>query len=274
MGSRYSLISTTAASLKPRLAPRSTTFISMGASKRCIILLTVLLAYVSAQEVVRRVPQGFLGMRGKKYYELDGPDQLYKRKPQFFVGVKGKKGLYDDVEYKRVPMGFVGMRGKKALISDFMNYPENYEYVPKRSGSLIGQIDYSTDNLPEYPVLNEVIEEYLQKLRDDNTDIQTETSDEDESGIFTNEVEKRANIHKFFGVRGKKSGQAKRPYDVSFRGKFIGVRGKKDVKNSGQEEFEDNEPWTKRRQTGFMGVRGKKWGDIIDSEPSDMNVTN
>lgn len=236
----------------------------MGASKRCIILLTVLLAYVSAQEVVRRVPQGFLGMRGKKYFEVGGPDQLYKRKPQFFVGVKGKKGLYDDAEYKRVPMGFVGMRGKKTLMSDFMNYPESFEYVPKRSGSLIGQIDYSTDdNIPEYPVLNEVIEEYLQKLRDENTEVPAETSDVDDSGLFTNEVGKRANIHKFFGVRGKKSGQVKRPYDVSFRGKFIGVRGKKDLKNSGQEPFEVNEPWTKRRQTGFMGVRGKKWADDI-----------
>lgn len=76
-----------------------------------------------------------------------------------------------------------------------------------------------------------------------------------------NEVEKRANFHKFYGVRGKKSVPSKRPYDVSFRGKFIGVRGKKDLKNYGAQEikFLLPRPWPKRR--GFQGMRGKKSTD-------------
>ncbi|CAH2095086.1 unnamed protein product [Euphydryas editha] len=259
----------------------------MGIAKTYVLLITLHLVYVvTAQEVVRRVPQGFLGMRGKKYYEF-GDNEFYKRKPQFFVGVKGKKN-YDitEADFKRAPMGFVGMRGKKEyMYPDIMLFPESYEYVPKRSGSLIGQIDYSTDeknNAPEYPILNEFINEYIQKLRSNlNNEVSTESSDVSDDSNMTNEMEKRANIHKFFGVRGKKSIQNKRPYDVSFRGKFIGVRGKKDLKNSGAQEikFLLNEPWPKRRmQTGFIGMRGKKWGNdegILDSEEnSDVPMPN
>lgn len=236
----------------------------MGATKTYILLITIHLIYlITAQEVVRRVPQGFLGMRGKKYYEIS-ENEFYKRKPQFFVGVKGKKDydISSEMDSKRAPMGFMGMRGKKEFVyPDIMVYPENYEYVPKRSGSLIGQIDYSTDgnaNNQEYPILDEVINDYLEKLR--AGDVSTETSDTDDS--MDNEIEKRANLHQFYGVRGKKLMQAKRPYDVSFRGKFIGVRGKKDLNNRGAQEirFLMNGPWSKRRlQTGFLGVRGKKW---------------
>ncbi|XP_046971993.1 tachykinins isoform X1 [Vanessa cardui] len=259
----------------------------MGAIKTYVLLITIQLVYViNAQEVVRRVPQGFLGVRGKKYYDY-GANEYYKRKPQYFIGVKGKKDYeISEGDFKRVPMGFIGMRGKKEyLYPEFMVYPENYEYIPKHSGSLIGQIDYSTDensNLPEYPILNEFINEYIQKLRSNlNNEVSTESSDIPDESSLSNEVEKRTNIHKFFGVRGKKSVQDKRPYDVSFRGKFIGVRGKKDLKNSGAQEikFLLNSPWPKRRgQTGFLGMRGKKWAEndsVLDPEPNgEMAMPN
>lgn len=286
-----------------------------------------LIAAVAGQEMEKRGPQGFLGMRGKKYN--DDPEQFYKRKPQFFVGVKGKKNAYDfespelyfkrapmgfmgmrgkkdlffddkrapmgfvgmrgkkdlySEEEKRAPMGFVGMRGKKDMFSDeekramgFMGmrgkkelseeeyFPDGYEYVPKR-GSLIGQIDYNSDeNGYEFPLLRDLITEYLNKLERPD-EVVTDTSEQNEPSEaehITNEIEKRASVHQFFGVRGKKSLQNKRPYDVSFRGKFIGVRGKKDLQNSGTQEIkflvDQSGPFPKRK--GFFGMRGKKWID-------------
>lgn len=251
-----------------------------------LFFFTIQLIYVvSAQEVVKRVPQGFVGMRGKKLINSAEMDQFYKRKPQFFVGVKGKKNFMDTLDgeqvyYKRAPMGFVGMRGKKDLLSpEMLYYPENYDYMTK-GGSLIGQIDYSTKediknfDEPAFPLLNEILTEYLQKLESSNLNsFESEpatnllTNEEQTNEQITNEVDKRAaNIHQFFGVRGKKSLQNKRPYDLTFRGKFIGVRGKKDVKNNNAQEIkfllDQSGPWPKRKsQMGFFGMRGKKWTD-------------
>lgn len=253
----------------------------MITTRTCLLFFTIQLVYaVSAQEMDKRVPQGFVGMRGKKF-EDEPTEQFYKRKPQFFVGVKGKKSIFDlleETEEKRVPMGFVGMRGKKELFLPDLYYPGSVEYVPKRGGSLIGQIDYASSNelkLPsgqEFPLLNEILNEYLQKVeRSNNLETATDLSPENNSDFsnerISNEVDKRAaNIHQFFGVRGKKSVQNKRPYDLTFRGKFIGVRGKKDLKNSGAQEIRfllgSNGPWPKRKaQMGFVGMRGKKWMD-------------
>ncbi|XP_053615723.1 tachykinins [Plodia interpunctella] len=250
----------------------------MGTCRTCMLFITLHLVYmVSGQEVVKRVPQGFMGMRGKKY-DSDSLEQFYKRKPQFFVGVKGKKNVFnvDNDVYKRAPMGFVGMRGKKEYIPDLF-YPDSYEYVPKRDGSLIGQIDYSSNEENRknegLPVLNEILTDYLQKLENPSaTDV-----DEDGNELITNEVDKRAaNMRQFYGVRGKKSIQNKRPYDLTFRGKFIGVRGKKDLKNSGAQEARfllgPSGPWPKRKaQMGFFGMRGKKWADESTAEMETPN---
>lgn len=242
----------------------------MGAPRACLIFITIqLVSLAYAQEMTKRVPQGFLGMRGKKYFDDEGTEQFYKRKPQFFVGVKGKKSLHDILEtsdeyYKRAPMGFMGMRGKKDL-----NFPDfETEPAPKRDGSLIGQIDYSSSEPrhdPDFPLLDELLMQYLSKIDRSNQNQVTETMEPD-TDPSTNEVEKRANIHQFFGVRGKKSMNNKRPYDLTFRGKFIGVRGKKDLNNSGPHEvkflFDQNGPLPKRKaQMGFFGMRGKKWND-------------
>ncbi|KOB67499.1 Tachykinin [Operophtera brumata] len=290
-------------------------------SKSIIAFVTIhLIAAVTSQELEKRGPQGFLGMRGKKLME---GEQFYKLKPQFFVGVKGKKNLYDtsDVfepelyfkraqmgfmgmrgkkdlfldeekrapmgfvgmrgkkdlyldEEKRAPMGFVGMRGKKDMFSNEASYPESFEYAPKQ-GSLFGQIDYASnnENANEFPLLNQIITEYLNKLdRPTAIEAVTDSNELSDGERFTNEIEKRAaSIHQFFGVRGKKSLQNKRPYDVSFRGKFIGVRGKKDLKSSGAQEIkfllDQSRPFPKRKGSmGFIGMRGKKWadGEILD----------
>ncbi|KAJ8711600.1 hypothetical protein PYW08_008554 [Mythimna loreyi] len=261
----------------------------MGAPRACLIFITIqLVSLAYAQEVSKRVPQGFLGMRGKKYFDEDGIEQFYKRKPQFFVGVKGKKSLQDILEapeeyYKRAPMGFMGMRGKKDII-----FPETQsnELFPKRDGSLIGQIDYSSKeepvpNDPDFPLLNELLLHYLSQMNPQRMDFvpigeSVESSVEPDQ---SNEVGKRAaNFNQFYGVRGKKSINNKRPYDLSFRGKFIGVRGKKDLKNSGNGAHEikflvdQNGPLPKRKaQMGFFGMRGKKWTD----EPSlEMEMPN
>lgn len=244
----------------------------MGPSRTCIIFLTIqLISLATSQEMEKRVPQGFLGMRGKKDMEDELTEQFYKRKPQFFVGVKGKKSLHEILEageefYKRAPMGFMGMRGKKeALFPDL----QSSEYVPKRDGSLIGQIDYTSrtrnDNHQDtFPIFNDILTQLLDKMaRQNPTTFMPEIDNDVESEYVPNEIAKRAaNMHQFFGMRGKKSLYNKRPYDLSFRGKFIGVRGKKDLRNSGLREikFLLDSPLPKRKsQLGFFGMRGKKW---------------
>lgn len=255
----------------------------MGTSRTYLMFITIqLFSLATAQEMDKRIPQGFLGMRGKKYIGADSTEQFYKRRPQFFIGDKGKKSLQEILEsgeefYKRVPMGFIGMRGKKDAAFPEL---ETAEYVPKRDGSLIGEIDYtsneSQNNADSYPILNELLSQYLQKLNIPKTNMNPET--ELDNDVNSNEVEKRAaNLHQFFGVRGKKFfNNDKRPYDVSFRGKFIGVRGKKDLKNSGAHEIKfllDNPLPKRKSQMGFFGMRGKKWADT-DESSLEMEMPN
>ncbi|XP_038207433.1 tachykinins [Zerene cesonia] len=228
----------------------------MGSCRAYILIATLQLAQVLAvEEVVKRSPHGFFGMRGKKYME-PRDTEMFKRRPNFFVGVKGKRAFEypeDLWPYKRTPMGFVGMRGKKEF-TDFP-LPYSFEYDPKRNA--ISQMDYINDaNRDSF--MNAAINEYLQKLQ---------SADDDDSRI-TNEVDKRA----FYGVRGKKSMPEKRQNRP--RG-FIGVRGKKDVRYGGPKEikFLLSGPWPKRKaQTGFMGMRGKKWTDADSS--SEMDTSN
>lgn len=160
--------------------------------------------------------------------------------------------------YKRAPMGFMGMRGKK-------EFPDLGSEDPQQ-GSLIGQIDYTSENhIDDLPLLNDLLIAYLEKIGAAPPESTQSQSNEGEDERITNEIEKRAaGIHQFFGVRGKKT-ISKRLADLSFRGKFIGVRGKKDLKNSRAQEIKflmDNGPLPKRKgQMGFIGMRGKKWSD-------------
>lgn len=235
-----------------------------------------MLNIISSQEIGKRVPQGFLGVRGKKFYDTDGIDHFYKRKPQFFVGVKGKKNLMDylasNEQYeKRAPMGFVGMRGKKDSDDDLIYSPA--EYIP-RQGSLIGQIDYtSNEDFPNMEFLNQLLFEY-QKLKQSTMDSNEMKANESNelpfdglNDLTVNSMTKRAaKMHQFYGMRGKKVAEAKRPFDLSFRGKFVGVRGKKDGRNSMNEIkflLDREGPWPKRKgqMNGFFGMRGKKWVD-------------
>ncbi|XP_048478153.1 tachykinins isoform X1 [Plutella xylostella] len=250
--------------------------------------------YYSAEteHFFKRKPQFFVGVKGKRTYQ-DLMAELYKRAPMGFVGMRGKK---DDVadfnypEYKRAPMGFVGMRGKKE--SDFGYNQQSYEYFPKQA-SLIGQIDYSVNEdlqrEPAFPLLDHFLDNYLRQLKEEDTgganvsnqdpsdSNQTREVTDPDSGSeeMPNDVDKRAaRFHQFYGVRGKKSIQTKRPFDVSFRGKFIGVRGKKDLKNSDAKvKFLPDGPWAKRRaqMNGFFGMRGKKW---TDDSSLEVDYTN
>ncbi|XP_068619690.1 tachykinins [Battus philenor] len=241
----------------------------MTPTKTCLLLVALVYA-VAAQDMDKRAPQGFLGMRGKKYLESGESEQLYKRKPQFFVGVKGKKSYdfeYPEGYFKRAPMGFLGMRGKKET-PELMFFPEHSEGI----GSLFGQIDYTANEINQNrETLDDLITDYIQKLQGSNLSpehVDTLPSEESYEDI-TNEVDKRGNLHQFYGVRGKKSVGNKRPYDLSFRGKFIGVRGKKDMKNGAHEIkflLGQEAPLKRKAQMGFFGMRGKKWTDESSSE--------
>ncbi|CAG4954833.1 unnamed protein product [Parnassius apollo] len=253
----------------------------MATSRTCLLVISIHLIYaVTAQEMEKRVPQGFVGMRGKKYLDSRETEQFYKRKPQFFVGVKGKKN-YDSSEYqessKQVPMEFVGMQGKKEY-PELLLLPDDSDFYPERFGSLFGKIDYTANEIDqnEGRPFADLIANYIQKLQGINlspesVDTNEQLPNAESYERVTNEVDKRANFHQFYGVRGKKSVQKRRPYDLSFRGKFIGVRGKKDLQNSGTQEIkfllEQNGPWPKRKaQMGFFGMRGKKWTDESSPE--------
>lgn len=239
-----------------------------------LVILLQLATYASSQELNKRSPQGFLGMRGKKYSENDF-EHFFKRRPQFFVGVKGKKSLLSQPEvpdiYKRAPMGFVGMRGKK----EFNQFSDSGGYDLPPYGSLIGQIDYATngfdDSTKPIPFLKYLLTEYFQALTNPeenvnlNFDFDNQTATEN---VDFNDIENQsATIPQYYGVREKKSVQTKRPFDVNFRGKFIGVRGKKDGKANGINQikfFLDHDAYFPKRgahSNGFFGMRGKKWND-------------
>lgn len=68
-------------------------------------------------DMVKRRPEGFVGLRGKKSasnndYFIDEE----KRVPMGFTGVRGKKSEFAEYVNKRVPVAsFFGMRGKKPV---------------------------------------------------------------------------------------------------------------------------------------------------------------
>lgn len=85
-------------------------------------------------QALKRAPQGFFGVRGKKFGDYDlgfnyNALMSEKRAPSGFVGMRGKKSsvdMFDDSEIddpqvfdynyqeKRAPSGFFGVRGKKS----------------------------------------------------------------------------------------------------------------------------------------------------------------
>nr|QMS43305.1 tachykinin [Grapholita molesta] len=227
-----------------------------------LIVACVQLSQHAASAQDKRAPLGFVGMRGKKFVELDDPD-IFKRKPQYhFIGVKGKKDLFDfDQEVKRAPMGFLGMRGKKDPDSYLL--PHSSELYDD-TGYFRGKINYSPIPMLEQdnPLRDYQLNELLERLRvSDENDSMPESVEDD----MSNAINKRAaKMNQFYGVRGKKSGQ---PFEANFRGRFIAVRGKRDMKNSDAQEIREfllgqNGPWPKRKaQMGFFGMRGKKWAD-------------
>lgn len=116
---------------------------------------------IYSQQMPKRAPYGFVGMRGRKRYDynyrpsfIDNDDfqaELYhelqkeremlsslmddynaardKRKPVGFIGSRGKKFIssnddYIDMDEKRSPMGFTGVRGKKSEFPNFIGMDE------------------------------------------------------------------------------------------------------------------------------------------------------
>lgn len=94
------------------------------------LLMSNLMEDNQMNEMEKRAPSGFMGMRGKKsisnndYFESES-----KRAPMGFHGVRGKKSQFENflvTEDKRGPVtGFFGMRGKKqpnvCLLNTFVN---------------------------------------------------------------------------------------------------------------------------------------------------------
>ncbi|XP_037946409.1 tachykinins-like isoform X2 [Teleopsis dalmanni] len=84
-------------------------------------------ATVSQNEINKRAPTGFTGMRGKRpsvnygYEEIGEDDGISKRGPSnAFVGVRGKKDV-DHQTYKRAATQSLNSRGKKQRFVDFGN---------------------------------------------------------------------------------------------------------------------------------------------------------
>ncbi|KRT81678.1 hypothetical protein AMK59_5853 [Oryctes borbonicus] len=117
----------------------------------------------------KRVPSGFLGLRGKKFYDYMGFDDdetpfYEKRVPSGFFGLRGKREFEDEIEDdkraapenrffgmrgKKMPArnGFFGMRGKK--------YPYEFrgKFVGVRGKRLneIGAPEYvNSEEVPRY----------------------------------------------------------------------------------------------------------------------------
>ncbi|VEN42205.1 unnamed protein product [Callosobruchus maculatus] len=66
--------------------------------------------------LAKRVPGGFMGLRGKKEQWRSAADTLFKRALYDFMGLRGKKddAVADyEIDAKRTPSGFIGVRGKK-----------------------------------------------------------------------------------------------------------------------------------------------------------------
>ncbi|KAJ8873926.1 hypothetical protein PR048_024763 [Dryococelus australis] len=230
--------------------------------------------------LAKRAPSaaGFHGMRGKKDFDLED-----KRAPASgFVGMRGKKFADQEADLdfyeKRAPsaMGFQGMRGKKGGVpddSDFFGSDKRVGFVGMR-GKKIPSFSGEDGG-------DEIVE--LQNILLGNEGFKRAPS----SG-FLGLRGKKAPSQGFFGLRGKKA-----PSDSS----FFGMRGKKspseaegeltlpellgvriaDAKdlddllyylssglgeeNLRQKRYPNN---IKKKPSGFLGMRGKKYW--IDSK--------
>lgn len=190
----------------------------------------------SAEQVKRRAPSGFTGVRGKKsipdsaYSDTaqvindsmfsNGDDGVDKRAPSGFMGMRGKKpfpesdNVAEDMD-KRAPSGFMGMRGKKEIVDDYD------KRAPSGFMGMRGKKEYDIDYYGN---------EYVDKRAPSGFMGMRGKKSIDE----INEEVKRAVLSGFFGMRGKKQparssffGMRGKKYPYEFRGKFVGVRGKK-----------------------------------------------
>ncbi|CAH2005481.1 unnamed protein product [Acanthoscelides obtectus] len=99
----------------------------------------VMLPFAEEDEDIlsKRVPAGFMGLRGKKDpWRLPAVDTLFKRALQGFMGLRGKKEetvAEYEFDRKRAPSGFIGMRGKKRTFLTSSFRPSKGDYSDKRA---------------------------------------------------------------------------------------------------------------------------------------------
>nr|CAI5823533.1 unnamed protein product [Callosobruchus analis] len=86
--------------------------------------------------LAKRVPGGFMGLRGKKEPWRSAADTLFTRALYDFMGLRGKKeeAMADyELDTKRVPSGFVGVRGKKRTFLSGSFRSSKGDYSDKRA---------------------------------------------------------------------------------------------------------------------------------------------
>ncbi|XP_023288016.1 tachykinins isoform X2 [Orussus abietinus] len=221
-------------------------------------------------EIEKRAAMGFQGMRGKKNYYLEYPEDnekramamgfqgmrgkkdewaadWEKRKPMGFQGMRGKKSFQDELDEleKRAIMGFQGMRGKK-YYNDIDEFAEDYEKRAPKMGfqGMRGKKDIF-DSDKSAPMSFQ-----------DTRGKKTISESYDDGVMDLSDYEKRA-LMGFQGMRGKKDSDKRAPMG------FQGMRGKKDL----DDPFGSTSEFSKRAPMGFQGMRGKKDENPIEYEP-------
>ncbi|CAO1409734.1 unnamed protein product [Diamesa serratosioi] len=182
----------------------------------------------------KRVPSGFMGMRGKKYYG-------FKRAPSGFMGMRGKKNYEEMNELeKRAPSGFMGMRGKKSI--------NNNDYFESDKRAPMG----------------------FQGVRGKKSQFENFLVPEDKrgpvTGFFGMRGKKQPNTSSYFGVRkkpyefrGKFVGvRGKKTPDGSFKTLTLDFNGLQRPGELTPAQLVNSETNSHNKRLGFIGMRGRK----------------
>lgn len=175
-------------------------------------------------DLPKRIPLGFTGVRGKKEYEPT--NDFDKRAPSGFMGVRGKKEsenfISDEQTFdKRAPSGFMGVRGKKESENFMDDELEFDKRIPKGFMGVRGKKE-SDNFIDDELQFDKRIPKGFMGVRGKKVFIPYDTFEKRlaGNGVFGVRGKKQPARSPYFGIRGKK-------YPYEFRGKFVGVRGKK-----------------------------------------------
>lgn len=227
-------------------------FRAMTLKKICLTLTLATLVTVAHAEIGnKRIPSGFLGMRGKKSVDYGNFDDALDRVSWFDPMDEAKLanlenalldrsqdayyGYQDHIgSFKRAPMGFQGMRGKKNYLMNTEPFEDTFddEYLEKRAPNLGFQ---GMRGKREF--------EYSPYLYSD----------------------KRAPLG-FQGMRGKKSvDDLKKPEDAEIKTEKVTSISQEQPINGYDMGSSDGMVSMKQRRAqsvGFYGVRGKKMPSV------------